>query len=149
MESLLSCLLDVTYHVLGDVWHCIAWVRKKVKASRMLGFMLSLLLLVCAALQWSVSAKELGVHVRSVMCREESRQLQEWTGVTQKRMCLRVGDVHSGTAWAMAKVIPSGDGHRSFCIHVHWISLFFFQRSPFLDQGIFIMLDTVYTLSYI
>lgn len=51
MDSMLSCLLDVVNYVLGDTWHCIAWVRKKVKASRMLGFILSLLLLVSVALQ--------------------------------------------------------------------------------------------------
>lgn len=88
---MLSCLLDVVYCVLGDMWHRIAWVRKKVKANRTLGFILSLLLLVCMALRWSCSATELGVCLKSV-CAEKNHLLHPWTGISQKTMCLKVGD---------------------------------------------------------
>lgn len=69
---MVSCLLDVVYHVLGDMWHCIAWVRKTVKANGTLSFILSPLLLVDVALRWSCSAKELSVCLKSVLCAEKN-----------------------------------------------------------------------------
>jgi len=90
MGSLLSCVLDVVYHVLVDAWHCIAWVRKKLKANRTLGF-----IFVPVAVSVCGTAMELfsqAAWCLPVCAQKKSPQPQEWTRVSQKTMCLKAGD---------------------------------------------------------